>query len=101
MFEFGKAPANVRSPRLLEVSPGREYFNFDENSLRFYPKGFPHFQQQFQRCLLGFSSKAADQLPGDRYGSGHVLPSANGILASRRLRAAAERHEFHVSKCAN
>lgn len=38
---------------------------------------------------------------GDRYGSGHVLSSANGILALRRVRAAAKRQQVDVTGCAN
>lgn len=38
---------------------------------------------------------------GDRYGSGHVLSSANGFLAVRRLRAATERQQIDVAGCTN
>ena len=45
-------------------------------------------------CLKGSISI----LPGIVKGKGHVLPSADGILAVRCLRAAAQRHEIDVTR---
>ena len=70
------------------------------------------FASNFRKKLVAFRTtvsmlsatvclKRSVTAAGDRYGSGHVLSFANGILALRRVRAAAKRQQVDVTGCAN
>ena len=64
MFAHGTKPQTLRRPRLFKFLIKLRLLKFDEKSGRIFQKTSSQSQEQLQPCLLGFSSKAVDKLPG-------------------------------------